>query len=56
MAHSTETMAIRGRLLTFLHAPKGPEDSASYLYLKDGILLMQGGRITAISRAEELRN
>jgi guanine deaminase len=55
MAHSTDTMAIRGRLLTFLHAPKGPEDSASYLYLKDGILLMQGGRITAIGRAEELK-
>jgi guanine deaminase len=46
--------AIRGRLLSFLRAPSGAGDAQSYLYLKDGIILIKNGRIEAVGPAAEL--
>ncbi len=46
--------AVRGRLLTFLRAPSGAGDGASYRYLEDGILLVEDGRIATMGRAAEL--
>lgn len=36
---------LRGRLLTFLDCPQGPEDTASYRFESDGGLLISDGRI-----------
>lgn len=49
-----DTRAIRGRLLTFLRAPDGAHDSASYRYIHDGIVLVKDGRIEAAAPAAEL--
>ncbi len=46
--------AIRGRLLTFLHAPSGAGDARSYRYIDDGIILVKDGRIEAVGPADEL--
>jgi len=43
----TNTKILRGRLLTFSGAPKGPEDTGAYYYEEDGALLISGGRIEA---------
>jgi guanine deaminase len=40
--------AIRGRLLTFLRAPRGAGDAQSYRYIEDGIVLVKDGRIAAV--------
>ena len=46
---------IRGRLLSFLRAPNGAGDAASYRYIDDGLLLVgDGGRIEAVGPADEL--
>jgi guanine deaminase len=46
--------AIRGRLLTFLRAPRGAGDAQSYRYIDDGIILVKDGRIEAVGPADEL--
>jgi len=46
--------AIRGRLLTFLHAPSGAGDARSYRYIADGIVLVKDGRVEQVGPAEEL--
>jgi guanine deaminase len=46
--------AVRGRLLTFLRAPGGAGDEASYRYLEDGIIVVEEGRISAVGRAADL--
>ena len=46
--------AIRGRLLTFLRAPRGAGDAQSYRYIDDGIVVVEGGRIDAVGPAAEL--
>jgi len=46
--------AIRGRLLSFLHAPSGAGDAASYRYVDDGLVLVKDGRVEAIGPANEL--
>jgi guanine deaminase len=47
--------AIRGRLLTFLRAPRGTGDAQSYRYIEDGLILVKdGGRIEAVGPADEL--
>ncbi len=38
---------LRGRTLSFLSEPTGPEDTAAYRYLEDGALLVEGGMIRA---------
>ncbi|MGH7074908.1 MAG: guanine deaminase [Stellaceae bacterium] len=46
--------AIRGRLLSFIRAPAGAGDAASYRYIEDGIILIADGRIAAIGPAAEM--
>ncbi len=46
--------AIRGRLLTFVRAPRGAGDAQSYRYIDDGIILVKDGRIEAVGPANEL--
>lgn len=46
--------AVRGRLLTFLRAPAGAGDEASYRYFEDGIIAVEDGRIGAVGRAADL--
>ena len=46
--------AIRGRLLTFLRAPRGAGDAQSYRYIDDGIVLVEDGRIEAVGPAPEV--
>jgi guanine deaminase len=45
---------IRGRLLTFLRAPRGAGDTQSYRYLEDGVILVKDGKIDAVGPAAEL--
>ena len=47
--------AIRGRLLTFLRAPRGAGDAQSYRYINDGIILVKDDRIDAVGPADELK-
>jgi guanine deaminase len=46
--------AIRGRLLSFLRAPRGAGDGQSYRYIDDGIVLVKGGRIETVGPTVEL--
>ena len=46
--------AVRGRLLTFLRAPRGAGDAESYRYIDDGIVLIKDGRIEAVGPAAEI--
>jgi guanine deaminase len=46
--------AIRGRLLTFQHAPRGAGDAQSYRYIEDGVVLVKDGRIQQVGSADEL--
>ena len=45
--------AIRGRLLTFLRAPRGAGDTQSYRTIDDGIILVKDGKIEAVGPASE---
>jgi guanine deaminase len=46
--------AIRGRILTFLRAPRGAGDAESYRYIDDGIVSVKEGRTVAVGPASEL--
>jgi len=46
--------AIRGRLLSFLRAPRGAGDAQSYRYIEDGIVLVKDGRIEAVGPTAEM--
>jgi len=46
--------AIRGRLLTFLRAPRGSGDAQCYRYIEDGIVLVKDGRIEAVGPVAEM--
>jgi len=46
--------AIRGRLLTFLRAPRGLGDAQCYRYIEDGIVLVKDGRIEAVGPVAEM--
>ena len=47
--------AIRGRLLTFLRAPRGAGDTQSYRYIEDGMVLVKDGRIEAVGPTAEMK-
>ena len=47
-------LLIRGRVLTFIDEPKGIDDSASYLTVDDGAVLMRDGKILAIGDYAEI--
>ncbi len=46
--------AIRGRLLTFLRAPRGAGDAQSYRYIDDGVVLVKDGRLAWVGPADEV--
>jgi guanine deaminase len=46
--------AIRGRLLSFVRAPRGAGDAESYRYIDDGIVVIEDGRIARVGPAAEL--
>lgn len=46
--------AVRGRLLSFLRAPTGPGDTASYRYIEDGVIVVKDGRIDSVGPADDL--
>jgi guanine deaminase len=46
--------AIRGRVLTFLQAPRGAGDEQSYRYIDDGIILVKDGRVELVGPTHEL--
>ncbi|QQR39849.1 guanine deaminase [Devosia rhizoryzae] len=39
---------LRGRVLSFHRAPEGLEDAASYLYLEDGAVSIEDGKVVAV--------
>lgn len=39
---------LRGRVLSFLRAPQGIDDAQSYLYLEDGAVSIEDGKIVAV--------
>lgn len=51
---TTETL-IRGRLLSFRHAPEHAGDRESYLYEEDGALLVRGGKISAVGAYADVK-
>ncbi|HXP95949.1 MAG TPA: guanine deaminase, partial [Telmatospirillum sp.] len=53
-APTSSLTAIRGRLLTFTGTPAGAGDHSSYRYLDDALLLIEGGRISAVGPADQL--
>ncbi|EGP56287.1 guanine deaminase [Agrobacterium tumefaciens F2] len=46
---------LRGRLLSFRRAPLAIDDAQSYLYIEDGGLLIEDGRIAAIGDYADIR-
>jgi guanine deaminase len=50
----TDTLLLRGRLLSFRRAPADISDTGSYLYEEDGGLLIENGRITACGSYAEV--
>lgn len=46
---------LRGRLLSFRRAPLSIDDTQSYLYIEDGGLLLENGRIAAIGEYADIR-
>lgn len=47
---------LRGRLLSFRRAPLSIDDTQSYLYIEDGGLLLENGRIAAIGDYADIRS
>ncbi|MEL4070462.1 guanine deaminase [Ochrobactrum sp. GPK 3] len=47
-------LLIRGRVLTFRDEPQSLDDSASYLYIEDGAILVVDGRIARLGDYAEL--
>jgi guanine deaminase len=47
-------LLIRGRVLTFIDEPKGIDDTASYLTVDDGAVLVRGGKIAAVGDYAEI--
>ena len=39
---------LRGRVLTFVAEPQGPDDQASYRYIEDGAVVVDGGKIVSV--------
>ncbi|WP_181704277.1 guanine deaminase [Chthonobacter albigriseus] len=46
---------LRGRILSFHRRPDGPGDAGSHRYLEDGIVVVKGGRVTAVEDAGALQ-
>ncbi|MCR9089445.1 MAG: guanine deaminase [Rhodobacteraceae bacterium] len=50
----TDTL-LRGRLLTFNHAPRSTDDTEAYAYIEDGALLLRDGLIAASGAHAEVQ-
>jgi guanine deaminase len=48
-------LLLRGRLLSFNRAPLAIDDTGSYLYIEDGGLLLENGKISAIGEYADIR-
>ncbi|MDS7597727.1 guanine deaminase [Agrobacterium tumefaciens] len=48
-------LLLRGRLMSFHRAPFSIDDHASYLYIEDGGLLIENGKIAAIGNYADIR-
>ncbi len=46
--------AIRGRLLSFVRAPRGAGDAESYRFIGDGIIVIENGRVARVGPAAEV--
>lgn len=46
---------LRGRVLTFLAEPLGPEDAASYRYIEDGAVVIADGKVLMIGPYDPAR-
>jgi guanine deaminase len=44
----TDVKVLRGRVLTFVSEPQGPDDTASYRYLEDGAVVVGDGKILMV--------
>ena len=44
---------LRGRVLTFVQEPTGPEDTSSYRYWEDGAVFINDGKIVAVGDYHE---
>lgn len=47
-------LLIRGRVLTFLDEPQSLDDSQSYRYIEDGVVLVENGRIARLGDYAEI--
>ena len=54
MTAEASARSIRGRLLSFLRAPRGAGDAQSYRYIEDGVVFIKGGRIEAVGPVDEI--
>jgi guanine deaminase len=52
---TSKHLLLRGRLLSFIAEPEGPEDRDAYAYVEDGALLVADGRILAAGGFDEVR-
>lgn len=48
-------LLIRGRVLTFIDEPKSIDDTASYLTVDDGAVLVRDGKIAAVGDYDDIR-
>ncbi|MEK1930717.1 MAG: guanine deaminase [Pararhizobium sp.] len=48
-------LLIRGRVLTFVNEPQGIDDTASYLAIEDGAVLVRDGKIAAVGDHADIR-
>lgn len=45
---------LRGRVLSFVAEPQGPEDTDSFVFHEDGALLIEGGKIVAMGAFDDV--
>ncbi len=50
----TDTLLLRGRVLSFKSEPQGPDDTDAFTYLEDGALLVSDGLIRAVGPYDSL--
>jgi guanine deaminase len=50
----TNVKAIRGAILHFLHHPRSYDDTASYQYIEDGLIVIEDGHIKAVDETDKI--
>ncbi|VAW21393.1 Guanine deaminase, partial [hydrothermal vent metagenome] len=56
MAGPMNNKIIRGRVLSFLDRPEGPDDHSSYIYIEDGAVVIAGGKILALDEFDNIKD